>query len=290
MFIFVVIGIQTIRSHNERNTMNKILIITIMLLTLGPAFGIEILCFESHRSERPILRRISEEDHQQFSDLSDQQQGNFLVLIQAIYDNNFTFVSNRLDQDNSIINIEDRFGRTLLVLALLQKHDDIAMCLIEHGADVNQMTRHGANPLLSAKSIDMAEYLFQHGANLSYTDEDKDTLLHLAVKSGKTHLVEWLIKKGVPVNQKNKSEQTPLCLAVQITDVNIVKSLIKNCARITEEILESAKTQCRLAEERYSRLSIPTSTEYGKYLSEELKACQEILGILEAHFIANQIR
>ena len=290
MSISVVVGIQTIEDHRERDKMKTILVIASVLFTVGSTLGIEILSFESHHVARSDLRIMQREYPRQFSDLSNQQKTNFSTLMKAIRDNELSFVRDLLGQDNSIINIEDQYGRIPLTLALLQKHDNIAICLVEHGADVNQMNRYGANPLLSTESIDMAEYLFQHKADLNYVDEDQDTLLHLAVESGKKHLVEWLIEKGLCVNQKNQFDKTALCLAVQRTDKNIVESLLKKHAKIDEAILKSAAAQCRLAKERYLRLSIPDSTADGTYLSEELQSCQEILRILESHFIANQIR
>lgn len=290
MSISVVVGIQTIEDHRERDKMKTIFVIASVLLTLGSIFGTEIFDSQSFYVERFNLRRMSEDNPRQFSNLTSRQKDDFLTLMQVIRDDNCMFIRNFLDQDHSVINVEDKYGQTPLILSLLRGHDNITKCLIEHGADVNQVTQHGAIPLLATKSIDMAEYLRLHGANLDYISEDRDTMLHLAIKSGETHLVDWLIEKGLPVNQKNKFEETALLLAVQITDKNVVKSLIKKRARISEEILKSAAVQCQLAKERCLRLLNSNSAEHEKFLSEELKACREILKILESHFIANQIR
>lgn len=264
-----------------------------MLLTLGPAFGVESLSFKIHYGARHVLRRIPEEDLRQFSDLSDlsyQQQGDFSVLMNAIRNNDLTCVRDLLTRNDSIVNIEDQYGHTPLVLALSKKHDSIAICLVEHGADVNQTTRCGANPLLSTESIDMAEYLLQHEANLDYMDEDEDTLLHLAVKNGKKYLIEWLIKKGLSVNQENKSKQTALFWAVQITDVHIVNSLIKNGARITDKILELAAKQLKSAKREFDKINHDDSTIRGKCLSEEITACMKIADILEDYSVVNESR
>jgi ankyrin repeat protein len=51
-----------------------------------------------------------------------------------------------------------------------------------------------------------------HGAELSIVDTNGNTLLHIAVKSGKREMVQYFLSKGLDINASNNFGETPLHL------------------------------------------------------------------------------
>jgi ankyrin repeat protein len=116
--------------------------------------------------------------------------------------------------------VKDGGGLTALVLAAREDCIECAAALLEAGADINQTTRYGWTPLLTAtqnRHYKLAGYLLDHGANPNIANFGGWTPLYLAtdnrnIESGDypvrtpdmDHLdyIKLLIEKGANVNAR----------------------------------------------------------------------------------------
>jgi len=113
----------------------------------------------------------------------------------------------KIDQRNS-----DK--ETALLKALESKHEDIAMLLIEKGADVNVQGKRGENtPLILAAEHgfkNVVEQLFKKGAKIDQRNSSKKTALLKALEKKHEDIAMLLIEKGADVHvQGNWREDTP---------------------------------------------------------------------------------
>lgn len=92
--------------------------------------------------------------------------------------------------------------------------DDIALYMIEKGADIETKDRNGLTALqvaIKEHESEIASSLVQHGANLSVVDNEGNTTLLLAMMEyGDLNLIKQLIEYGADVNAGNKNGTTPL--------------------------------------------------------------------------------
>lgn len=64
-----------------------------------------------------------------------------------------------------------------------------------------------------SKTIDIAEYLLEKGANVNASAKDRVTLLYLAASNGNLELVELLLNKGANIHARNTANYTPFYAA-----------------------------------------------------------------------------
>jgi ankyrin repeat protein len=119
-------------------------------------------------------------------------------------------------------NIESRnlLTETPLRVACASGSVEVALCLIEHGADIN----HNHNPhddddgtllhLAARKNqVQIAQMLFQKGASIEATDRHKHTPLHIACYNGHKQIALFLLDKGADIEAKSIVANRPLHLA-----------------------------------------------------------------------------
>jgi ankyrin repeat protein len=149
------------------------------------------------------------------------------LLVQAIARENSEAIEIFLK--DPLANLNDSYlGQTPLSWAISQGNLDLFRLLLEKKADPNIPSMHGfpkkkEDPLqqilLSTiereKGFQMADLLLQHGADLSSVDENKNSLLHLAVINDDLPLATYLLSKGIPANLKNDQNLTPLEIAAR---------------------------------------------------------------------------
>ena len=116
------------------------------------------------------------------------------ALFQAVKDINIEATKQAI-ADGADVNAKDQNGRTLLQIAALKGHKEVAELLIAEGADVNAKDEYSG-----------------------YTS------LHHAANHGLNEIAKLLIKKGANANLKADFGYTPLMLA---TNTVIAELLIK---------------------------------------------------------------
>ena len=166
------------------------------------------------------------------------------------------------------VNAKNDDGTTPLHMATEANNRVTARQLLDRGADVNAQDNNGMTPLHTAaanpKSARVAKLLLDKGANPQikdkkgmtpkdiatakqnrgallllggevdekFTDEDGNTMLHIAAKIDCADAVKKLLAKGVDANAKNKKGWTPLHIAASNDSMNAAKVLLENGARL----------------------------------------------------------
>lgn len=115
------------------------------------------------------------------------------------------------------IDILDNEKRSPLLVACLHKNTKAAQTLIRCGAATNILgkNRH-VSPLSAACSTEnfpLVVALVENKAELSFTDRDGNTCVHIAAETGNVRIVRYLIESGAPIDSTNRGGLTPADIA-----------------------------------------------------------------------------
>ena len=126
----------------------------------------------------------------------------------------------------------DGGGLTALVFAARQGDLDTAKVLLEAGADVNQVTRYGWSPLLTAtqnRNYQLGKYLLEHGANPNIGNKGGWTPLYLATDNRNIEGGDYPVR------------------APDMDHLDFIQLLIEKGANVNARVCaaQSAATQCR---------------------------------------------
>jgi ankyrin repeat protein len=129
---------------------------------------------------------------------------------------------------------KDKNSETLLRFAISYTHFELAIKLIETGADVNTANNNKYTLLHQAirkQRVDLVEKLLKLGANIDMADENQQTAIHLAARFGcfGGHVIlKKLLDHGADVNKPtNHFKDTPLHLASSAENIDAVKILLQ---------------------------------------------------------------
>lgn len=109
--------------------------------------------------------------------------------------------------------------------------------LIENGSVLDAKDSLGHTPLTNAifsNSLPCVQLLINNegGADVSVTDAQGNTLLHLAATNDFAESIPLLIAKGVPVDQHNQRGLSPLAIAISFGYINTAYALIDGGADV----------------------------------------------------------
>jgi len=155
----------------------------------------------------------------------------------AVWDNDLAAVR-RLAVDRHLASsYEDASdGTTLLALACQQGHEEIALHLVEQGADVNACTGERWSPLALATQglcADAVEALAAAGADLEHECPGGLTALGVATQHGSGDLIHILLEAGAATDGGNP---TPLAVAAECYE-EAVASSDDEAAEVWQELL-----------------------------------------------------
>ena len=109
--------------------------------------------------------------------------------------------------------------------------------LLDIGADITAKDNAQGRTALICASFDgheeVVEFLIKLGANVNATDKDGQTAIIAAVNRGYKTIVESLIKHGADVNARNNDGETALIWNSHFGNMGIAELLIKNGADLT---------------------------------------------------------
>ncbi|SCO84274.1 related to ankyrin [Fusarium oxysporum] len=103
-------------------------------------------------------------------------------------------------------------------------------------ADVNEIGALGRSPIFSAcysGSADSVKTLIQQGADLSITDSEGLTCLHVAVRGGHENIIGILVESKVKLSPQDHGGRTPLHFAAGWGHIKCYQVLLKQGADIT---------------------------------------------------------
>ncbi|KAN0136201.1 hypothetical protein V8E53_006061 [Lactarius tabidus] len=112
-------------------------------------------------------------------------------------------------------NLDRHRGSPLYYASLCGFHDLAALLISENPHHVTGPFGRNPSPLvpaLFAGHLDIAELLYQSGADLSIKNYNNMTLLHAALERGLVDVARWLINHCVPANLQREDDETPLHL------------------------------------------------------------------------------
>ncbi|CAF0712711.1 unnamed protein product [Brachionus calyciflorus] len=160
------------------------------------------------------------------------------------------------DKLNLIIELEDSNGNRPLHICAIKNEYDCASLLLESNCQINSKNNLGQTPFMLAafhNSFTIMELLFSdeghktqnlndskikinHKIDLSTTDKDGNTALHLALlnqhENSALFILDRIESNSILINLKNKDGQTPLHLASMNGLVTVVEILLSKGADI----------------------------------------------------------
>ena len=157
-----------------------------------------------------------------------------------------------LDAEPGLLNTRTGLGETPLHYLAVEDHIEAIMALVERkGANVNTLNDFGGSPLSEAAGlgyVGLVKYLLSVGAK-PQLPEQKESVLHAAVRSGSTELVKVILDAGAAVNDVESLDETALHVAAEDDHLEIVRLLLAagadpNAKRIFDETPIDVATRC----------------------------------------------
>ena len=121
----------------------------------------------------------------------------FALFEKVVYDNDiqkFKEMVTSLEE----INIQNKYGWTLLHITIRRDREDMVLFLLENGADIDRVDGVGWTPLMEAIMDDMTslvKLLVEKGADLSIANARGVTAPMLAQKFARDSMHQYLIAK-----------------------------------------------------------------------------------------------
>ena len=130
---------------------------------------------------------------------------------------------------------------TPLHAASYKGHPDVALALLERGADVNQPfdNRTPLHAAYYSGQLGAMEVLLQHGANVNARDASNYTLLHRASRDGQPELLAVLLNYKADTNARNRNGWTPLHWAALRGHVEVTERLLNGRASVNSQSLNN---------------------------------------------------
>lgn len=190
------------------------------------------------------------------ADYSKQEMMQETNIIDLVKKNDIAGVKSALD-NGADVNTRDKKGRSLLLIATIERQTEMAKLLVSCKADVNLQDDQFDSPFLYAGASGQTELVrlfLENGARFDVFNRYNGTALIPACERGHVETVKVLVKtKGFPVNHINRLGWTALMEAVILGNgtqkyQEIVKILKDNGADLTIPD-RSGKTSLQHAEE-----------------------------------------
>jgi ankyrin repeat protein len=125
-----------------------------------------------------------------------------------------------------ILNITDKYGRTVLYDAIIKGYADIVEELCLFGIDINHQDKTGKTPLHFAaihKRFAIARDLIRYGANVNIRDENGNTPIFDAIfnSGGDPQIILLLKENGADYVSENNHGVSPKDLANVIANFDV---------------------------------------------------------------------
>ena len=184
-----------------------------------------------------------------------QNQKSNWDLFTAIWEGNVANVKSLIFQGTNIhVANETSRGYIPLTHAVALAQYEIAIILLEHGANPNTADLNGSTPLILAlnsmnldrrmnapdqynilrRKMELLQLLIAKGANVNVEDYyTGKSALNLAIQNGYYQITEMLIEKGADFNHCERRNYTPIMTAIENQNLGIVELLIQHGVSFT---------------------------------------------------------
>jgi len=154
-----------------------------------------------------------------------------------------------IDNCSQQVNARGGYYVSPLGAALRMGHFEMAQLLYQRGADV-LVRGYWQRTLLHAMSIrgqtDIAQWLLGHNADLNVRQDDGWTCLHLAAYNGKLEIVRMLLQHNADNNARDNRGQLPLHLASEPGHPEVTRLLLEHGVNVNARN-ENGSTPLHLA-------------------------------------------
>ncbi len=170
----------------------------------------------------------------------------------AVRAGNLPKLKDLIQKQGANLNSRNRFGESLLMMAIKSGKSDIANWLLDQGANVQTPNTSKVTPLMAAAfngDLGMVNRLLEKNADVHATDQLKKTAAVYAAGNGHTEVLARLLKAGVDVNARYPNELTLLMWAAGQGHAKTVgfllqagadKSLTDNRGKTADALAEDA--------------------------------------------------
>ena len=172
-------------------------------------------------------------------DIDEQDNDGWTVLIYVSFSGNLSLVKKLIKQKADLdkqttkkYETEDVTvykGTTALMIAIEEDEPNIAIALINAGANVNLKNDDGWTAFMKAsynENLYIVKKLIKAGADINIRNNKKETALIIAIEMNHTDIAQELIHAGANVNLKNDDGWTAFMEASYNGNIYIVKKLI----------------------------------------------------------------
>jgi uncharacterized protein len=141
-------------------------------------------------------------------------------------------VRSLIAQTPDVVHSIDKYGFTALHGVVGESLINMAILLIDNGADVDARNNDGIAPLHLAADPEMVQLLVERGAHIDSKSKQGDTPLHIHCTEPDTEaIIDKLIRLGANVNLLNKSGLTPLDIAEAREEEDKIGLLLEHGAK-----------------------------------------------------------
>lgn len=164
--------------------------------------------------------------------LSCSIKDNINVLLEALLKNDINEFKQLIEGCNNrcIINIDNRYGETALMIACRKNKPEIVKILIDNDAALNTKNNNRETALSIAcnyNNTEIASLLIEKGALLSIKNNKQETPLIICTRNNNVDLVKLLLEKGASTSIKNSRKETALDIAKKNKFTNLIQLLSK---------------------------------------------------------------
>ena len=156
-----------------------------------------------------------------------------VIIRQIDFANNLTLFF----YQNSI-NVRDQYGNTPLIASMKSENKEIALLLLNSGANINLQDNSGYTPLMSAidsQNLEVANLLIKKGANVNIQSNSGDSSLIIAIARYYKDLDELIFRNTSQFNIENRLSKESFTSEVELLNKNVkylIETLLNKGANI----------------------------------------------------------
>lgn len=151
---------------------------------------------------------------------------------------------NFLLEKKAEVNLADKAGLTPLHCAASSGNVALVKFLVSKKANFAATANDGTTVLIAgAKYPEIVKFLADKMPNVNGVDKDGNSVLHLCAATADEETIRKLLYYSAKEDLPNKKGETPILFAARAGNVEMVKRLLAMNVKVTQKIVDEAKTQ-----------------------------------------------